>query len=128
MVFKTTTREIRPFPGDDGPQPEPGTYSRRLRVPIRQVIYPADGSEASAERGPWRLGLDMPRYVPVLSHADDRQLRETLYRAHVSRASSRELDNTPLIQEILELRQQQAQRLGYAHWAELSLFKGDFLF
>ena len=81
----------------------------------------ADGSEASAERGPWRLGLDMPRYVPVLSHADDRQLRETLYRAHVSRASSRELDNTPLIQEILELRQQQAQRLGYAHWAELSL-------
>jgi oligopeptidase A len=81
----------------------------------------ADGSEASAERGPWRLGLDMPRYIPVLSHADDRQLRETLYRAHVSRASSRELDNTPLIQEILELRQQQAQRLGYAHWAELSL-------
>jgi oligopeptidase A len=80
-----------------------------------------DGSEASAERGPWRLGLDMPRYIPVLSHADDRQLRETLYRAHVSRASSRELDNTPLIQEILELRQQQAQRLGYAHWAELSL-------
>jgi oligopeptidase A len=81
----------------------------------------ADGSEATAERGPWRLGLDMPRYIPVLSHADDRQLRETLYRAHVSRASSGELDNTPFIQEILELRQQQAQRLGYAHWAELSL-------
>ena len=81
----------------------------------------ADGSEATAERGPWRLGLDMPRYIPVLSHADDRQLRETLYRAHVSRASSGELDNTPLIQEILELRQQQAQCLGYAHWAELSL-------
>ncbi|EAQ69872.1 oligopeptidase A [Synechococcus sp. RS9909] len=81
----------------------------------------ADGSEATAERGPWRLGLDMPRYIPVLSHADDRQLRETLYQAHVSRASSGELDNTPLIQEILELRQQQAQRLGYAHWAELSL-------
>lgn len=80
-----------------------------------------DGGEANAEHGPWRLGLDMPSYLPVLTHADDRQLRETLYRAHVSRASSGDLDNTPLIHEILELRHQQAKRLGYAHWAELSL-------
>jgi len=81
----------------------------------------ADGSEASAERGPWRLGLDMPRYIPVLTHAEDRGLRETLYRAHVSRASQGELDNTGLIEEILRLRREQAHRLGYAHWAELSL-------
>ena len=80
-----------------------------------------DGSEANGERGPWRLGLDMPRYIPVMTYADNRQLRETVYRAHVSRASRGELDNTPLIEQILSLRADQARRLGYAHWAELSL-------
>ena len=78
-------------------------------------------AEATAEGGPWLVGLDMPRYIPVLTHADDRSLRETVYRAHVSRASQGDLDNAPLIEEILGLRREQAQRLGYAHWAELSL-------
>ena len=78
-------------------------------------------AEASADEGPWLVGLDMPRYIPVLTHADDRSLRETVYRAHVSRASQGDLDNAPLIEEILGLRREQAQRLGYSHWAELSL-------
>ena len=81
----------------------------------------AGDAEASAEKGPWLVGLDMPRYVPVLTHADDRSLRETVYRAHVSRASQGDLDNAPLIEEILGLRRDQAERLGYAHWAEMSL-------
>ncbi len=81
----------------------------------------AGDAEASAEKGPWLVGLDMPRYIPVLTHADDRSLRETVYRAHVSRASQGDLDNAPLIEEILGLRRDQAERLGYAHWAELSL-------
>ena len=80
-----------------------------------------DGQDPSAEDGPWRLGLDMPRYLPVLTHADNRSLRETVYRAQVSRASSGELDNTPLIEEILDLRTHQATRLGYRNWAERSL-------
>ena len=80
-----------------------------------------DGQDPSAEDGPWRLGLDMPRYLPVLTHADNRSLRETVYRAQVSRASSGELDNTPLIEEILDLRTHQAARLGYKNWAERSL-------
>ena len=81
----------------------------------------ADGSAPSAADGPWRLGLDMPRYLPVITHAQDRALRETLYKAHVSRASSGELDNAALIEEILQLRREQAVRLGYSNWAELSL-------
>ena len=80
-----------------------------------------DGGEPTALKGPWRLGLDMPRYLPVLTYADNRSLRETIYRAQVSRASSGELDNTPLIEEILDLRTQQAERLGYQNWAERSL-------
>ena len=80
-----------------------------------------DGKDPTALEGPWRLGLDMPRYLPVLTHADNRNLRETVYRAQVSRASSGELDNTPLIEQILDLRTHQAARLGYQNWAERSL-------
>ena len=80
-----------------------------------------DGQDPTASEGPWRLGLDMPRYLPVLTYADKRTLRETVYRAQVSRASSGDLDNTPLIEEILDLRTHQAARLGYQNWAERSL-------
>ena len=81
----------------------------------------AAGSEASAERGPWLLGLDMPRFAPFLQYSRRRDLREAVYRAHVSRASGEEGGNWPLITRILELRREQAQRLGYANWAEVSL-------
>ena len=81
----------------------------------------ASGAEPTAADGPWRLGLDMPSYLPILTHAEDRTLRETLYKAYVSRASQGDLDNGPLIEEILALRQEQAKRLGYSNWAELSL-------
>ena len=72
-------------------------------------------------RGPGCLVWDMPRYLPFLTHAENRGLRETVYRAHVSRASHGDLDNRALIEEILRLRIDQAARLGYAHWAERSL-------
>ena len=81
----------------------------------------AGDKTATAEQGPWLLGLDMPRYLPFLTHAENRGLRETVYRAHVSRASHGDLDNRALIEEILRLRIDQAARLGYAHWAERSL-------
>ena len=81
----------------------------------------AGDKTATAEQGPWLLGLDMPRYLPFLTHAENRGLRETVYRAHVSRASQGDLDNRELIDEILRLRIDQAARLGYAHWAERSL-------
>ena len=81
----------------------------------------AGDADATAESGPWLLGLDMPRYLPFLTHATNRQLRETVYKAHVSRASAGDLDNRGQIEEILTLRRVQAERLGYAHWADLSL-------
>jgi oligopeptidase A len=81
----------------------------------------ADGSEPSAEKGPWLLGLDMPRAMPFLKYSRRRDLRERLYKAQVSRASSGDLDNSPLIERILTLKREQAARLGYATWAEVSL-------
>ena len=97
-----------------------GLPQRALEALAAAAREAGDG-EASAAEGPWLLGLDMPRYLPFLTHAEDRGLRETIYRAHVSRASSGELDNSDLIEEILRLRIEQARRLGYTHWAERSL-------
>lgn len=80
-----------------------------------------DGGEASAEQGPWRLGLDLPRFGPFLKYSRRRDLRQRIYEAHVSRASAGEHDNTPVLERILELRLQQARRLGFKHWAAVSL-------
>ena len=76
---------------------------------------------ATAEAGPWLLGLDAPRCGPFLQYSRRRDLRERLYKALVSRASGDDLDNRPVIERILSLRGEQARRLGYANWAEVSL-------
>ncbi|MGI8933761.1 M3 family metallopeptidase [Leptolyngbya sp. BC1307] len=86
-----------------------------------QSARDAGEPNATAEAGPWRITLDMPSYVPFLRHSQRRDLREQLYRASITRASSGDLDNTPLIEKILDLRQQQAVLLGFENYAELSL-------
>lgn len=53
--------------------------------------------DATAESGPWILTLDIPSYLPVMLHAKNRSLREELYKAYLSRASSDDIDNTPVI-------------------------------
>ena len=68
--------------------------------------------------------LDIPAYLAIMTYADDRQLRETLYHAYTARASelgNPEFDNSTVMQEILALREQQAQLLGFETFAELSL-------
>ena len=77
--------------------------------------------EASAEGGPWKLGLDPTCVMPFMQHSRRRDLRENVYRAYIGRAGSGELDNTDAIAQILRLRQEQAQLLGYDSYAELSL-------
>ena len=76
---------------------------------------------ATAEAGPWRVTLDFPVFGPFMQHSRRRDLREQVYRAFITRASSADHDNTPRIQRILELRRDQAQLLGYGSYAEVSL-------
>lgn len=81
-----------------------------------------DGAEnATAENGPWRITLDYPSFIPFMQHCKKRELREQLYKASISRASTEELNNYPLIQRILELRQEKTKILGFNSYAELSL-------
>jgi len=83
----------------------------------------AEGNEgpADADNGPWRVGLDAPSFTPFLQHCRNRTLREQAYRAYVTRASSGDLDNAKLIDEIITLRREKCELLGYDHFAALSL-------
>jgi oligopeptidase A len=78
-------------------------------------------TNASTETGLWVITLDFPSYFPFMKYSDNRELREKLYKAYVSRADLGELDNNPLIDRILQLRQEQAHLLGYSTYAEVSL-------
>jgi len=77
-----------------------------------------------------KLNLKMPCYLPIMQFAHSSAVRETIYRAYATRASDQsaavqagksEQDNTPWLKEILALRQEEAQLLGYTTYAEVSL-------
>jgi oligopeptidase A len=99
---------------------------------------PPDAREAAREaaqaegREGWKFTLHFPSYLPVMQYANDRRLRETVYRAYSTRASAnaaapedpekREaLDNTPIVDALLALCREEAQLLGYRNFAEVSL-------
>ena len=82
-----------------------------------------EAAEKDGKSG-WKFTLHMPSYLPVMQYADSRRLRAALYRAYATRASEfgpPELDNMPLIRRILELRHEEAELLGYANFADVSL-------
>ena len=88
---------------------------------VRQAAREA--AEKDGKAG-WKFTLLMPSYLPVMQYADNRRLRAAMYRAFATRASEfgpTELNNAPVIQRILELRREEAQLLGYASHAEVSL-------
>jgi len=92
-------------------------------VPADELAAMRQAAEAEGKPG-WKITLHMPSYLPVMQYADNRSLRETLYRAYVTRASEfgkAELDNTPLIAQILKLRREAAELLGFKSYAEVSL-------
>jgi len=74
----------------------------------------------------WLITLEFPSYYAVMTYADDRALRQEVYTAYSTRASDQgpnagQFDNGPVMEEILDLRQELAKLLGYASYAELSL-------
>jgi len=84
-----------------------------------------DDQVSTPSTGPWRFSLEVPSYLPFMTHCRNRELRETMYRAFVSRASDQlqngQFDNTALIDRILTLRDEKAALLGFENFAELSL-------
>jgi oligopeptidase A len=92
-------------------------------IPADVLQAAREAAEKEGKRG-WKFTLHMPSYLPVMQYAEDRSLRETLYRESATRASEfgkPEWDNTALIARIVELRRELAAVLGYANYAEVSL-------
>lgn len=91
------------------------------------VLQSAQQSATADGKTGWKFTLHMPSYLPVLQYADNRDLREQMYRAYATRASEFDSqgdsskDNMPLINKILELRREAAHMLGYDNYAEVSL-------
>ena len=81
---------------------------------------------ASRELEGWLFTLDIPSYLPVIMYSDNRALREEIYTAFATRASDQgpnagKWDNSPLMDEIVALRHELAQLLGFATYADYSL-------
>ena len=88
------------------------------------VLQAAQEAATAAEKTGWFFNLKAPSYMPVMQFADNRKLRDTMYRAYCTRASEfgkAEQDNTPLMSEIVALRGEEARLLGFANYGELSL-------
>lgn len=84
----------------------------------------AAAAQAEGKTG-YKIGLQMPHYLAIMKHADDRALRADIYRAYVTRASelgNPQWDNTANISRRLQIAQEEATLLGFANYAELSLF------
>ena len=82
-------------------------------------------AEQNDEKG-YLLTLDIPSYLPVLSYCENEKLRREMYEAFVTRASDQgpgkgQWDNSEIIHEILTLRKERAELLGFRNFAELSL-------
>ena len=94
-----------------------------LGVPDDTLEAAREAARRDGQEG-WKFTLQAPSYGPLMQYAENRDLRENLYRAHVTRASelgNPELDNTSTIVRELRLRQEKARLLGYGSFAELSL-------
>jgi len=69
--------------------------------------------------------LDFPSYLAIMTHSENRSLREEIYKAYTTRASDQsdksEFDNTAVMEEILSLRQEMAALIGFNNYAEYSL-------
>ncbi|KER01139.1 oligopeptidase A [Photorhabdus temperata] len=82
-------------------------------------------AEARGKKG-WLLTLEAPSYQPVITYAEDRELRREIYHAYQTRASDQgpntgKWDNSEVMAELLALRHEQAQLLGFKNYAEQSL-------
>ena len=88
------------------------------------VLQAAQEAAQALDKKGWLFTLKAPSYMAVMQYADQRTLREKMYRAYSTRASEfgkSDWDNTPLMEEIIKLRGEEAKLLGFANFSELSL-------
>ena len=88
---------------------------------------PESARDAAAQRAKeanqegWLFTLDIPSYLPMMQYSEQAKLREKMYRAYCTRATSEDLDNSTVIDELLALRQEIAELLGFEHYGDYSI-------
>lgn len=102
------------------------TDEKRLQGLPTHTIEQARQLAIEKNQSGWLLTLETPCYIAIMTHADNRALRETFYQAYATRASDQgphagQYDNTAIIEETLALRHEKAQITGFAHYADRSI-------
>ncbi len=87
----------------------------------RSALDAAAADARARGKSGYRLSLQAPSYIAVMTYLDDAQIRETIWRAYNTRATQAGHDNRPLIREILKLRRRKAQILGFRDFADYAL-------
>ncbi|APZ41687.1 M3 family metallopeptidase [Acidihalobacter ferrooxydans] len=95
-------------------------------LPPSGLALARQAAEEAGKPGAYRITLDFPSYYGVMCHCRDQALREKVYTAYVTRASDQgpqagQWDNSAVMHDILRLRLEAAQLLGYANFAQESL-------
>ncbi|NUN04256.1 MAG: M3 family metallopeptidase [Bdellovibrio sp.] len=78
-------------------------------------------AEAKGQKGKWLFTLSIPSYLPFLTYAKNRTLREKMWRAYAGRAYKGEFDNQGNILKIIQLKDQRAKLLGFKDCADFVL-------
>jgi len=94
-------------------------------LPQTELAMLAGNAEIREKKG-YLVTLEIPSYLAIMTYADDRKLREEVYTAYSTRASDQandagKFDNSKIMAELLELKQQKAKLLGFKNFAELSI-------
>ncbi|KAH9128997.1 hypothetical protein AeMF1_000914 [Aphanomyces euteiches] len=92
-----------------------------LLATMAQSAVAAGFKEATAEAGPWKVSADRSFYVVIMRNCSNRAFRQQFHQVFVTKCSSGSLDNRPIMEEILALRHERAELLGFNSFAELSL-------
>jgi peptidyl-dipeptidase Dcp len=97
--------------------------SRLAGIPDTARAIARDMAEEKGQPGKWLFTLDIPSYMPVVQYADDRAMREKIWRAFGHRAWKAPYDNSALVLEIVRLKHERAQLLGYKTHADFVMEK-----
>ncbi|SMG52462.1 peptidyl-dipeptidase Dcp [Marivirga sericea] len=91
-------------------------------LPESAIRQAANTAKSKGKEGKWVFTLQAPSFVPFMENADNRVLREQLYKAFMSKANKNdERDNKAIVQEIVNLRSEKATLLGYKTYADYVL-------
>jgi oligopeptidase A len=108
---------------------EAGAEAQLAGLPEDVIEAAKEAAEREGKSG-YKFTLHFPSYFPVMQYSENRQMREAMYRAYVTRASElgpqfgngkAEWDNTSVLADQLKLRAEEAQMLGFNNFAEVSL-------